>query len=213
MKKILIIAPHSDDEILGCGGYMLSQIKQGAQVHVVFGTVGGCDVRQPLERRLQEVDTVARETGYTYDILYHNKDAEMDTLPKREITTAIDRVIGEFLPDEVFVNYPSHHQDHIVVYECTKAAMRLKENVMPSLFALYEYPFVNSGDKIPGGLFYFDIDEYIDEKVRLFYHYNTQIKTLPSPLNEEGIRALARMRGLECGRKYAEMFYVQRIIK
>lgn len=213
MKKILIIAPHSDDEILGCGGYMLSQIKQGAQVHVVFGTVGGCDVRQPLERRLQEVDTVARETGYSYDILYHNKDAEMDTLPAREITTAIDGVLAKFKPDEVFVNYPSHHQDHVVMYQCTKAAMRLKEDVAPSLFALYEYPFVNSADKIPGGLFYYNINEFIDEKIRLFYHYKTQIKTLPSPLNEDGIRALARMRGLECGHTYAEMFYVQRIVK
>ncbi len=213
MKKILIIAPHSDDEILGCGGYILSQIKQGAQVHVLFGTVGGCDVRQPLERRLQEVATVARETGYSYDILYHNKDAEMDTLPAREITTAIDRVMADFKPDEVFVNYASHHQDHVVMFQCTKAAMRLKEDVSPSLFALYEYPFVNSADRIPGGLFYYDIDDFIDEKIRLFYHYETQIKTLPSPLNEDGIRALARMRGLECGKKYAEMFYVQKMVK
>ena len=168
MKKILVIAPHSDDEILGCGGYILSEIQQGAQVHVVFGTVGGCDVRQPLERRLQEVDTVARETGYTYDILYYNKDAEMDTLPAREITTAIDGVLAKFKPDEVFVNYPSHHQDHVVMYQCAKAAMRLKEDICPSLFALYEYPFVNSADKIPGGLFYFNIEKFINEKIRLF---------------------------------------------
>lgn len=213
MKKILIIAPHSDDELLGCGGYILSQIKQGAQVHVVFGTVGGCDIRQPIERRLQEVDLVAREAGYSYDILYHNKDAEMDTIPAREITTAIDKILSSFKPDEVFVNYPSHHQDHVVIYQCTRAAMRLKEDSMPSLFALYEYPFVNSGDKIPGGLFYYDINEFIDEKVRLFYHYKTQIKTLPSPLNEDGIKALARMRGLECGRTYAEMFYIQKMVK
>lgn len=213
MKKILVIAPHSDDEILGCGGYMLSQIKQGAQVHVIFGTIGGCDVRQQIDVRLKEVETVARETGYTYDILYHNRDAEMDTIPAREITTAIDKVMSSFKPDEVFVNYPSHHQDHVVMYQCTKAAMRLKEDSMPSLFALYEYPFVNSGDKIPGGLFYYAINEFIDEKVRLFYHYKTQIKTLPSPLNEDGIKALARMRGLECGRTYAEMFYVQKMVK
>lgn len=36
MKKILIIAPHGDDEVLGCGGYMLDQIKKGAEVHVLM---------------------------------------------------------------------------------------------------------------------------------------------------------------------------------
>lgn len=48
MKKILVIAPHGDDEVLGCGGYMLDQIKRGAEVHVLFATMGGVDVRQPL---------------------------------------------------------------------------------------------------------------------------------------------------------------------
>ena len=84
---------------------------------------------------------------------------------------------------------------------------------MPSFFALYEYPFITYNDVLQGGLFYYDITEYIDKKVELFYLYKTQIKKSPSPLNEEGVKVLARMRGLECGRKYAEMFYVQKMVK
>ncbi len=213
MKKILVIAPHGDDEVLGCGGYMLDQIKRGAEVHVLFATMGGVDVRQPLDKRLAEVECVARATGYKYDIIIKIMDAMLDTIPSRDLISAIDKKIAEFQPDEVFVNYPSNHQDHIKLYQCAKAAMRLKEGFMPSFFALYEYPFITYNDVLQGGLFYFDITEYIDKKVELFYLYKTQIKHSPSPLNEEGVKILARMRGLECGRKYAEMFYVQKMVK
>ena len=213
MKTILIIAPHADDEILGCGGYIVSEREKGARVFVLFGTVGGSDVRQPLERRLKEVETVAAQAGFEYDIIFKNMDAMLDTLPARDIISAIDKTIARLEPDEVFVNYRSNHQDHIVMYDCAKAAMRLKEGFMPPFFALYEYPFISGGDTPQGGLFYYDIGNYIDEKVALFSNYRTQVKTLPSPLNEEGIKTLARKRGMECGLIYAEMFYVQKIVK
>ena len=45
-KTIMVIAPHADDEVLGCGGYLLHQVKEGARVVVVLGTIGGSNARQ-----------------------------------------------------------------------------------------------------------------------------------------------------------------------
>lgn len=210
-KKILIIAPHADDEVLGCGGYMLSEISKGAKVHVWFGTIGGRDYRQKYDVRDTELKEVAKAVGFTYGIFARGYDAEMDELNDREVITSLDEVIKEFEPDEVFVNYPSRHQDHKKVYECAMAAMRLKEGYMPPMFALYEYPFITGVEMPNGGYMYVDISDKIEEKSDIFELYASQVKESPSPLNRDGIKALARIRGMECGVKYAEMFYIQRM--
>lgn len=211
MKKILVISPHADDEVLGCGGYLMREIENGANVLVLFCTIGGVNENQNTKSRLEEADNVARYIGYDYEVLFYGKDAQLDTIPSLEITRLIDEKIFEFEPDEVLVNYPSKHQDHIKVYECANASMRIKPTHMPSLFALYEYPFISQQDRINGGAMYCDVTKYIDRKVDAFNLYKSQVKDFPSPLNDRGIKSLAQMRGLESGVGYAELFYIQRL--
>lgn len=212
-KTIMVIAPHADDEVLGCGGYLLHQVKQGARVVVVLGTIGGVNERQNFEMRLTEATQVNKKLGSELFYLFKNKDAMLDTVPSLEITAKLDRYIEQYRPDEIFINYRSRHQDHIKMYDCAMASMRLKEGYMPKLIALYEYPFVSDGlDIVRGGKIYHDITDNINEKVDLFNLYASQVKDAPSPLNESGIKSLASIRGLECGMKYAEMFYVQKMI-
>ena len=212
-KTIMVIAPHADDEVLGCGGYLLHQVEEGARVVVVLGTIGGINERQNFEMRLAEATQVNKQLGSELFYLFKNKDAMLDTVPSLEITAKLDQYIEQYRPDEIFINYRSRHQDHIKMYDCAMASMRLKEGYMPKLIALYEYPFVSDGlDIVRGGKIYHDITDNIDEKVALFNLYASQVKAAPSPLNESGIKALASIRGLECGMEYAEMFYVQKML-
>lgn len=212
-KKILVIAPHGDDEVLGCGGYLLHQQKLGAEIKLVIGTIGGTDKRQNHDVRMAEFESVCRELGATGEVLFHNMDALMDTIPAFEITSRLDRIVDTFRPDEIFINYRSLHQDHIKLYDCALASVRLREGYSPRLVALYEYPFATTQvGPIGGGYMYHDISDCVEEKVRLFELYATQIRESPSPLNREGVLALARIRGVECGVDYAEKFYVQKMM-
>lgn len=212
-KTIMVIAPHADDEVLGCGGYLLHQVKEGAQVVVVIGTIGGTNERQNFEMRIAEAKKVNERLGSKLFYLFKNKDAILDTVPSLEITSKLDEYIEQYRPTEIFINYRSRHQDHIKMYDCAMASMRLKEGYMPKLIALYEYPFVSDGlDIVRGGKIYHDISDNINEKVALFNLYSSQVKDAPSPLNENGIKSLASIRGLECGMDYAEMFYVQKML-
>ena len=212
-KKILVIAPHADDEVLGCGGYLLHQARLGAEIKVVVGTIGGSDRRQNFQIRLNEFEEVCSEIGCNGKFLFADKDAVLDTLPSLTVTSMIDKEIDAMRPDEIFINYRSRHQDHIKMYDCAMASIRLREGYMPKLIALYEYPFVTDGlDIVRGGKVYHDISDDIDAKVRLFSLYKSQVKESPSPLNENGIKSLAAIRGLECGMAYAEMFYVQKMV-
>ncbi len=212
-KKILVIAPHADDEVLGVGGYLLHQQALGAEIMIVIGTIGGTDVRQNFDVRMAEFRAVCERLGARGEVLFHNMDTLMDTLPAFEITSRLDKIVDAFRPDEIFINYRSLHQDHIKLYECALASMRLREGYSPRLIALYEYPFATTQvGPIGGGYMYHDITYCIEEKVALFELYTTQIRQSPSPLNREGVLALARIRGVECGTEYAEKFYVQKMM-
>lgn len=212
-KKILVIAPHADDEVLGCGGYLLHQKQQGAEIGIVIGTIGGSDKRQDYVTRFNEFNAVCEKLDASHEILFIDKDALLDTIGAFAITTKIDEAIDAFRPDEVFINYRSLHQDHIKLHECALASCRLREGYAPKLIALYEYPFTTSQvGPIGGGFMYHDISDCIDEKVALFELYASQIRQSPSPLNKDGVVALARIRGMECGVEYAEKFYIQKMM-
>lgn len=210
-KRILVIAPHADDEVLGCGGYLLHQ-KEGAEIVIVIGTIGGTDVRQLLDERMKEFDSVCVALNAKGIVLYKGLDAILDSVSSFELTTKLDNIVDEFKPDEVFINALSRHQDHVKLYNCAIASMRLREGYEPKMIALYEYPFTLQGYELPaGGKVYHDISDVIEQKVKLFELYKTQIRKTPSPLNRKGITALAGIRGLENGCDYSEMFYIQKM--
>lgn len=211
MKKILVIAPHADDEVLGLGGYLLQESRKGNSIFIIYGAIGGEDSRQNAATRELEVMSVVESLKATYRVLFYGKDAELDTVPSRSIISAIDKVVDEYRPDEVFINCTSHHQDHKKLYECAMASMRQREGYVPKMVALYEYPCLEPGEIIDGGRWYHGISDVIDAKCDLMEKYESQIRKAPSPINEEGIRSLAAIRGRECGEDYAELFYIQKM--
>lgn len=213
-KRILVISPHADDEILGCGGYLASQRDEGSEIHIAYATIGikGDLLKEAV--RVQEAEEVCRRLHASHEILIDNYDGELDMLPTRFFVTKYDAIFDSFRPDELFINYPSWHQDHKKIYDSAMASLRLRQGFMPRFVALYEYPFIlNQNINISGGLWYHDITDSLDEKIEIFNVYKSQIKPAPSPLNPEGIRQLAMVRGTECSVKYAELFYLQKMIR
>lgn len=210
MKNILIFAPHGDDEWLGMGGYILKEIKNNSIVNVVFCTDGFNDEHSSI--RLNEIKKVSEIVGFNYEVLYHNMDKKLNTISDAELVGKLDYYLELYKPDEVFCCYRSHHQDHKKLYDCCQSALRLKEYYIPKLFGLYEYPFINEENKINGGLMYIDISDVIEQKKEIFKLYKSQNKKLPSPLSINGIDTLAKFRGMNCGKTYAELIYIQRII-
>lgn len=210
-KKILVIVPHADDEVLGCGGYLLHN-KDNAEIFIIVGTVGGDDARQDYSTRMEELKSVCDKLNATYFVLFEGLDAKLDTVPSYSITSKIDTIIDDFKPTEVFLSYKSKHQDHAKMYDCGMASFRLREGWMPKMIVLTEYPFISDSlELVKGGRMYHDISDNIEEKLELFDLYKSQIRKKPSPLNDDGIRKFSAIRGMEIGVDYAEMFYVQKM--
>lgn len=140
-------------------------------------------------------------------------DGVLYKVSKNDIINKIDKRINELKPDEFYCCYPSHHQDHEYIYECGKAAMRLKDGWIPKFYGLYEYIFVDPLSLPQGGLMYIDISNSIDKKLEAFKLYKSQNKKSPSPLTIESIKTLSQMRGMQCGKQFAELIYIQKIIQ
>ena len=102
-KKILVIAPHADDEVLGCGGYLLHQSKEGAEIHIAIATIGGTDKLQKYDVRVIEFLQVCKVLDARGHCFYENKDAELDSVSHKDLTTKIDELIDKIRPDELFV--------------------------------------------------------------------------------------------------------------
>ena len=144
-ERILIIAPHADDEVLGCGGLIEKACRYKNEGLVVVMAVG--EVTHPHSQqtvtantRIKELKEALEVLGcHAFEIVYHDKDSLLDTIPKFEIISRIDQILDRFQPTMVFIPLPSYHQDHIVLFEACFAALRPRPSKLIKLILLVRH--------------------------------------------------------------------------
>lgn len=220
LERVLVIAPHSDDDILGCGG-MLKKVKDaGGETHVVIATIG--DVH--FYHKGEVVTGAVREEEFynalsilgvdSGRILYRHSEQRLNMLPIVDIITELDDIIREIKPTAVFIPYPSFHQDHKTVFEASFAALRpTPATDFVKFVAMYEYPFVvwdaaNQG----GSKFHIDITNEIEYKVNAMKQHVSQIREANHLISPQTIKTWAANRGIEVGVPYAEAFKLLRMV-
>lgn len=216
--RILIVAPHADDEVLGCGGLIARRSREGHEVDIAVATLGGlADGRRHDETdvRRGELFRAAEILGaHEPTVLLPGRDGRLDAFPSYDLVSRLDALLEERRYDEVYFCYPSHHQDHRAVHAACLSALRPKGGHEPRRVALYEYPCVGwSPVGANAGRWYVDISQVLPEKEAALRAYETQLREPPHPMSWESAEALARMRGVECGRRHAELFYVLRFVE
>ncbi len=106
-KRILVVAPHADDEIIGPGGTLIKSLNDGASVHVVYLTD---DDTPPGKVRHAEALEVAQKVGYTTEFLQYPSD---DLPVSSEAAAILATCINLAKPTTVFIPFISDdHQDH-----------------------------------------------------------------------------------------------------
>jgi LmbE family N-acetylglucosaminyl deacetylase len=202
---ILAIGAHPDDIELGCGGTLAKFKDQGSKIYGIIFSSGekGVKALKGKEKRKKEAYKVARYLGFDYLWICEFKDTELqENIP--QMVKEIEDRIRQLKPDIVFTHSPEDiHQDHRAVFEATKIASR--ENV-----SLLCYEDVRTSHEfIPN--FFVDIEDYIDDKLKLIKFHKSQRKKQYMDL--ECIKGRAAHRGLQAGVKYAEAFYVYKIVE
>ena len=219
--KILIIAPHPDDEILGCGGIIAKNIAEENEVYIAIVTSGQAPLFNP------EDDKVDRDCclnahkllGVKKTFFLDLPAAMLDSVPRYKLNGSIAKVVIEVMPDEIYIPHIGDmHFDHKLINEACMVAVRPRSEKCVKRVYAYETLSETEWD-IPSTTNFFmpnvyvDISDYIDKKIAAMKEYKEQIMEYPSPRSEEGIKSLAMTRGMTVNKKYAESFMLIREIK
>ena len=219
--RTLVVAPHPDDEILGCGGTLLRRVAEGGTLAWLLMTAiteeNGWSAGR-IEQRASEIDHVRQRLYITPQHLYSLgfPAAELDRLPISTLVGHISKAFSDFEPDEVFLPHPGDvHSDHRVTFEAASACTKWFR--YPSIKRIMIYETLSETDfginpvetKFQPNLF-INISEQLEAKLSLLEIYRSELGEHPFPRSLEAVRSLSLLRGSQMGANAAEAFQVLR---
>jgi len=216
-KNVLVIAPHPDDETLGCGGSLLKHLFYGDKIYwlIVTNAFPGKFYKWSEEMvaiRQKEIDKVSRLFNFTKTFKLNYPTAELEQVPLSDLIGAISHVVKEVLPEIIYLpNRNDIHTDHRIVfnaaYSCTKSFR------FPSIKKILMYETLSETEfapALPENSFtpnvFIDISDFIENKIEILKIYKSEIINGPQPRSIDVVKSLARYRGSSISKKYAESF-------
>ncbi len=219
--NILVIAPHPDDEVLGCGGTIAKRVAQGNAVYVCVVTKG-CE---PLFR-IEYVDKGRSECrladsllGVRETVFLDFPAAMLEEVKRYELNDKILNVVQKIKPDEVYLPHRGDMQlDHKMVADAAMVALRPKyQHIVKRIYA-YE-TLSETGWDIPNTVnefipnVYEDITDFINKKVEALNYFKSQMGEFPNARSVKTVEALAMFRGATMGFHAAEAFMLIRELR
>ncbi len=229
-ERILVYAPHPDDETLGCGGLMSKAKAAGAEVFVQFLTVGDTADLSPkgfstAEERYAEIKKVAdhfRWDDWEMALPGDQYHLRLDAVPRVDLVQLIEREsplsIERLRPTVVFTPHRlSYNQDHKAVAEAVHTALRPSNTALrhhPRLALAYEEAADHWREEAlsPPNLIVELDEKQIDDKLHGMRLYGSQSHQHPHTRSESTLRSLAFLRGMQAGVALGEGFHVLRCL-
>lgn len=228
-RTLLVVAPHPDDEIFGCGGLIHAIKRAGGKVYVLFLTVGTTKDfskkgKSTLAERMQEIERVAKFMHFDgYRVAFPGDDyhLQLDALPQKKLIYEIEQ--GEGISIEALkpttLAIPSsydYNQDHRAANRAAITASRpvpgLYKHLVPTVLE-YEFPYFTwaSEAERPSPNVFISLDKSaLKAKLHALSLYKSQMKVKHGPISVHGADVLARMRGIHAGSDAAEAFTLRR---
>jgi LmbE family N-acetylglucosaminyl deacetylase len=217
--RVLVLAAHPDDEILGMGGTIaLHTGAWGDEVRVVCVT-DGSSTQYPgdavtLHRKRGEALRAAGELGVSDYVHLDLPDMKLDTLPHVEVNRIVEAQVREFRPDTVYTVHPDVNRDHRALFDSVAVATRPVPG--QPVRRVLTYAPASSTEWTPALVSSFqptvwvDVTATLERKLRAFAHYETEARPFPHPRSERAIRSAAEFHGASAGCEYAEPFVLVR---
>lgn len=219
-KRVLVVAPHPDDETLGAGGAIAKYVETGNEVTVLV--VSGH--LPPLYSR-DDYELTVTEARKAFSVLgiAESKFLEIPATMVGEASAVflngeIAGVLKELEPHIVLCPFPDRHIDHRVVFESVMVATRpVGAGRCIELIAAYETlseTHWNAPHMEPNFVpnWTVDITAQIDRKIEALACYESQIPPFPGSRSLDAVKALAMFRGTQAGFAFGESFQIIRMI-
>lgn len=214
--RIIIFAPHNDDEVLGVGGTIAKYVESGHEVYVCEVTSGKDKKR--LENIQNEALLAHKILGVTETVFLNLPVVGLSDIPTKELNKAFFDVVEKVKPHIAYIPHKGDmHNDHTMVAESAMVALRPVNN--PQLHAIYAYETLSETEwNIPSVDNAFipnvwsDITHTIDKKIEAMKCYQSQLFDFPHPRSLEAIESLSKLRGSTICVNNAESFMLIRSI-
>ncbi len=220
MNKIIVIAPHPDDEIIGCGATIAKHVKRGDEVYIIIATngfVGAPDLfsKESVESVRGEALKAHRLLGVKETIFLDFPAPALNSFPEFKISIEFSKIFNRIHPSCLYIPHSGDiHQDHKAVYRSSLVAARPQRDY--SIKNIYCYETLSETEWTPMQETSFvpnhfvDVTSVFEEKIKAMMCFKSQIKMFPHTRSIETFEALAKYRGSTVGVKRAEAFFVER---
>jgi N-acetylglucosamine malate deacetylase 1 len=216
--KTLVIAPHPDDETLGCGGTLLRRKEEGAELGwlIVTGVSESAGwSSKAVQQRDDEIKAVAEKIGFDRVYNLGLPSAQLDQLKTLDLVNKFSTVFKEFEPEEILLPSRSDvHTDHQLVFDAVAACSKCFRYASVKRVLAYETLSETNFNLNPDTAFlpnyFIDISEYLARKLEVLAIYKSELGNFPFPRSVEAIQALATLRGSSSGFIAAEAFQLLR---
>lgn len=227
MKKILVVAAHPDDEVLGVGGTVAKHVACGDEVYAIILGEGQTsrgnkreDISKEIVKELHK-NTIesANVLGYKEVFFADFPDNRFDQVDLLDIVKVIEKKVSELKPEIVYTHYSGDlNIDHQYTARAVLTATRpigtysVKEIYAFETLSSTEWNFDYSGQPTFCPNVYVDISEYYTKKEQAMNCYVSELCEFPHPRSLEGMNVQSKTRGMTVGMQRAEAFMLIRKI-
>ena len=208
--KVLVVASHPDDEVLGCGGTIAKHVANGDEVSVLIMTQG---------REGGEIPDAAEAAnsilGATFLWLDDYPDNKMDTIPLLDVVKSVEYFIDNLKPDIVYTHHAGDlNIDHRITHQAVMTACRPLPGCSVKTILCFEVPSSTEWGQGFEPNWFVDITEFefLGKKYDALDAYGSEMRDFPHPRSHRAVLNLGRLRGATVGVEMAEAFMVARRI-
>jgi LmbE family N-acetylglucosaminyl deacetylase len=213
-KKILVVAPHPDDETLGIGGTLLKHQENGDFLYWLLMTTVNAHPKYSNDykkQRVQQIETVASLYKMKQVIQLPFLCAGLDRHPLGDIIEAIGDVIADVKPNIIYIPFAYDvHSDHRITFDAVSACSKTFRHNNIEEVLMYETPSETDFTPVSYPAFnptvFVNVTNTFDKKLSILKHYESELGEHPFPRSVETIHALAKLRGAQSNFNFAEAF-------
>lgn len=219
--KVLVVAPHPDDETIGAGATIAKHSAQGDEVTVlvVSGHLPPLYSRADYERTVREAEQAFGVLGVHQSRFLEVPTGMIGAQPPGFVNGKVLELIEELEPEIVLGPFPDRHIDHRLVFESVMVATRPR-GAGGRIRLLAAYETLSETHWLAPGIeptfapnLVVDVSLQIEQKMKALRCYESQVPAFPGARSAEALEALAKFRGTQAGFAFGEAFQVIRMIR
>ena len=216
--RVLVFAPHPDDEVLGVGGTLLREKENGSEIGWVIATSMKAEdgwTADQIGKRADEINQVKNFFSFDETFELNFSTTKLDQTPKSDLIFAVSAAIKSFEPNKIFVPHKSDvHSDHKALFDAVISSSKWFRHPYIKTILAYETISETEFNLDLSNSFhpnvFVNIEPYLKNKLKAINIYSSEVGEHPFPRNLKSIEALATLRGSTAGFKAAEAFELLR---